>query len=281
MLDVRPFARHDRDGLTALANRHIAAALPGGAVPVSTLLSQMERDPRQFVIDPWVVDRCTYVGIEAERVVAAAHLKRYGAGTEVSDDYRDAAELTWLICDPAHVDAGRAVLETSTRHLGAWGARVWYADGSLPHLLYGVPDSWPHVQGLLREAGFDDADGQIDVVYAGDVARVPEPDPPPIAGLELRRVVGPFGTSFEAWMDGRRLGIFAVDDSHGLANAQLARWQMSRTTMSTRTIATRESAPGWCATAARGCDSAERPDSSRTPWSAGREDSNRWRARSR
>ena len=224
MPEVRPFARHDRDGLTALANRHIAAAIPGGAVPVATLLSQMERDPAQFVIDPWVIDRCSFVGLAADRVVAAAHLRRYGTDTRVSGDYADAGEIAWLICDPSQLDVGRAVLAAATAQLTEWNVRVWYADGSLPYLLYGIPDSWPHIGRLLTEAGFDDDGGQVEVVYAGDITSVAEPGTPPLEGVELRRTVGTIGTSFEAWIDAERIGMFSVDDSHGLANAQFARW---------------------------------------------------------
>jgi GNAT superfamily N-acetyltransferase len=225
MLEVRPFARHDRDGLTMLANRHIAAVLPGGAVPVATLLSQMERDPAEYVVDPWVTERATLVAIEADRVVAAAHLKRYCSDERASDDYRGAAEIGWLVCDPAHPEAGAGVVRAATERMGDWAARVWYADGNLPCLgVYGVPDAWPHVQRLLVDAGFDDDGGQIEVVYAGDLSEVPEPGPPPVESLALRRVVGPIGTSFEAWLDGQRVGVFEVDDSHGTSNARVARW---------------------------------------------------------
>jgi GNAT superfamily N-acetyltransferase len=224
MPEVRHFARHDRDGLTALANRHIAAAFPGGSVPVATMLSQMERDSAEFVIDPWVIDRCTIVGIEADRVVAAAHLKRYGTDTRVSDDYSDAGEITWLICDPSQLEVGRAVLAAAMGQLTDWNVRVWYADGSLPYLLHGIPDCWPHVGRLLADAGFDDTAAQVEVVYAGDITDVAEPGEPPVDGVELRRVVGTLGTTFEAWIDGKRVGAFEVDASYGLANAQLARW---------------------------------------------------------
>lgn len=69
--EIRPFARHDRDGLTSLANRHIAAVTPGASIPVSVLLSQMERDTAEVIVDPWVVDRHTIVGIAEDRLFAA------------------------------------------------------------------------------------------------------------------------------------------------------------------------------------------------------------------
>lgn len=225
MPEVRLFARHDRDGLTALANRHIAAVLPGGAAPVATLLSQMERDVGEYIVDPWVIDRCTVVGREADRVIGAAHLKRYGVDERVSPSYRDAGEISWFVCDPSHPEIGAAVLEAAMVRLAEWDVRIWYADGALPCLgVYGIPDAWPHVERLLIVAGFSDDGGQIEVVYAGDIAGVAEPGSPPVTGVELRRVMGPLGTSFEAWMGAERVGVFEVEDSHGVANAQLARW---------------------------------------------------------
>lgn len=225
MPEVRLFARHDRDGLTALANRHIAAVLPGGTVPVATLLSQMERDVGEYIVDPWVIDRCTVVGLEVDRVVGAAHLKRYGVDERVSPSYRDAGEISWFVCDPSYQEIGAAVLEAAMVRLAEWDVRIWYADGALPCLgVYGIPDAWPHVERLLTAAGFSDDGGQIEIVYAGDITRVAEPGPSPVTGVELRRVVGPLGTSFEAWMGTQQVGAFEVEDSHGVANAQLARW---------------------------------------------------------
>ncbi len=226
MLEVRPFARSDRDGLTSLANRHIAAVLPGGAVPVASLLSQLERDAHEPIVDPWVIDRHTVVAVNRDRLVAAAYLKRYGTDQRVSDTYRDIAEIDWLIVDPRELDAGRAVIDAAKQHLATWRGREWGADGNLPCLgIYGIPDAWPHVQQLLREAGFDDEDGgQIEVVFAGDLAPIDPPGPAPIDGLAVRRVVGSLGTSFEAVLEGTVVGTFEVEDFYGATNASLTRW---------------------------------------------------------
>ena len=225
MPEVRPFVRSDRDGLTSLANRHIAAVLPGGSIPVAALLSQMERDSAETVIDPWVIDRHTIVGIETDRVVAAAHLKRYGTDNRVSPSFHDAGVIDWVICDPDCLAAGTAVMQAATAHLATWGVRIWYADGTLPCLgVYGVPDAWPHVQQLFAEAGFSDDGGQIEVVFAGDLADVAPPTLPAIEGLAVRRVVGPLGTAFQALLDRTVIGVFEVEDTHGVGNAQLARW---------------------------------------------------------
>jgi len=223
--EVRPFARHDRDGLASLANRHIAAVLPGGAVPVATLLAQMERDRAEYIVDPWVIERQTIVGLEADRVVAAAHLKRFGSDDRTSENYRNAGLIDWLISDPSHRAAGAAVVEGCLAQLKAWRTRLWYADGNLPCLgVYGIPDAWPHIEELLVAAGFSNEGGQIEVIYAGDLNHVERPGRTPVTDLELRRVVGPLGTTFEAWIRDERVGFFEVEDVHGTANSQLARW---------------------------------------------------------
>jgi len=213
--EIRPFVRTDRDQLLSLVNHHVATVLPGGSIPVSTLLAQLERDSGEYVIDPWVVDRHTIVGIERDRVVAAAHLKRYGSDATVMPDYVDAGSVDWVLCWPDHLDAGRAVLGAAVAHLARWKTRIWYADGSLPCLgVYGISDSWPHVQGLVTEAGFDDAGGHVEIVFAGDLGDVPAPGAAPLAGLTIRRVLGTLGTTFEAVLSGETVGMFEVEDDY-------------------------------------------------------------------
>jgi hypothetical protein len=60
-------------------NAHAAAVVPGMGVSVSTVLSELERQPGEFIIDPWVSERATLVAEQADRVAAAAHLMRYYA----------------------------------------------------------------------------------------------------------------------------------------------------------------------------------------------------------
>ena len=49
----------------------------------AVLLAQIERDPAQYVTDPWVADRVTLVAEADGRLVAAAHLRRYRDGPDV------------------------------------------------------------------------------------------------------------------------------------------------------------------------------------------------------
>ena len=99
-VQVRPFRRADREQLTALVNAHIQAVVPGVSVSVNTVMSQLERDPGEFIVDPWVAERTTLVAEQRRRVVAAAHLLRYGSGEDVGQAYRGTAEINWLLYWP-------------------------------------------------------------------------------------------------------------------------------------------------------------------------------------
>jgi hypothetical protein len=56
---IRPFRRSDRDQLTRLVNAHVEAVLPGVTVSRGAVLSQLEREPGEYVVDPWVAQRHT------------------------------------------------------------------------------------------------------------------------------------------------------------------------------------------------------------------------------
>ena len=73
-IQVRPFRRNDRDQLTQLVNAHAEAVVPGMSVSVNTVLGSLERQPGEFIEDPWVSERVTLVAEQQHRVAAAAHL---------------------------------------------------------------------------------------------------------------------------------------------------------------------------------------------------------------
>jgi hypothetical protein len=151
---IRTFIRPDRDQLTELVNVHIAAVVPGWALPVSALLAQFEREPAQYVVDPWVIDRTTLVAIERDRVVAGAHLKRYAADARVSPDYYGAGEVAWLLAWPRQHDAALALAHACTAKLDEWEVRRQWADGALPTpATFGIPAAWPHVRTVIEAAG--------------------------------------------------------------------------------------------------------------------------------
>lgn len=208
-IEVRPFRRSDRDQLTALANAHAAAVVPGLAVSVATMLSHLERQPGEYVVDPWVSERLTLVAEQHERVAAAAHLLRYASDERVSPAYRNAGEISWLvfwpegprISSPYWSDASQAaekLMGAAIRQLEDWGVARQYADGDLPVPgVYGVPEQWPHVAALYERAGFNH-DGHTELVFLAAVDDLRCTAEPPVPGLTARRAVGLNGTRFSA-----------------------------------------------------------------------------------
>ena len=204
-IEIRPFQRSDREQLTALVNLHVESVVPGGAVSVNALMSQLEREPGEPLVDPWVVERLTLVAIEKHAVVAGAHLLRYGGGDEVGPWYRDAAEIRWLVCSPAADAAGAALVAASCRAMADWGATTEHADGALPApFVYGIPACWPHVRAILQRAGFVH-EGHVEIVLVARVDELPNVGPPPLPHLELRRTLGSwprhgFSAHTRAWI---------------------------------------------------------------------------------
>lgn len=205
-VQVRPFRRADREQLTALVNAHVAAVMPGGAVSVARVLAHLERDPGEFIVDPWVIERSTLVAVQRDRVVAAAHLLRYADDERVGASYRNAAEIRWFLHWPeapfwrGAVDGADALLAACVAQLERWGADRQYADGSLPHPgVYGVPGQWPHVAAAYARAGFaPERAGRVETVYLAEVADLPVIGDPPLEGLEVARSVGINGTRLSA-----------------------------------------------------------------------------------
>jgi GNAT superfamily N-acetyltransferase len=231
-IQVRPFARADRDQVTTLVNAHIGAVVPNVSVSVQGLLSQLEREPGEFIVDRWVTERLTLVAEQRGRVVAAAHLLRYGAGEQVGDSYRDAGEIRWLVCWPAAPywpdapDAGDALATACVAWLARWGVRHRYADGALPAPgVYGVPEQWPHVRAIYERAGFRAGD-RTEVVFIADVEDLPKPAEPPVAGLIARRTVGINGTRIPGCLGDAVLGYIEVDTNldTGARMSRLGGW---------------------------------------------------------
>ena len=226
-MEIRAFHRGDRDQLTELVNAHLSAVVPGWAVSVSALLAQLEREPAEYVVDPWVVDRAALVGIRRDRVVAGAYLKRYSSDARVSAECAGAGEIAWLVCWPHAIDAGHALAAACVQHLDRWQVARQYAEGALPTPAnYGVPEAWPHVEACLRQAGFDDRDGRTEILCAGSLDLAGEPGPPPIPGVVLLRGVSNLSTQFAAELEGKRIGYVNVraDLTRGGTLSCLAGW---------------------------------------------------------
>jgi GNAT superfamily N-acetyltransferase len=220
-IDVRPFHRRDRQQLADLVNAHAAAVIPGMGVSVSTILNDLERQPGEFVVDPWVSERVTLVAEQRGRVAAAAHLLRFSADDHTGETYRGAGEIHWLLFWPEApagnpywpdaADAAEKLISACIRQLGTWGVTRQYADGDLPVPgVFGVPEQWPHIRGLYRRAGFTPS-GQTEIVYLAPVADLPRPVKPPITGLAVRRTVGMNGTRLSAVLGDEVIGYIEVE----------------------------------------------------------------------
>jgi hypothetical protein len=141
-IEVRPFRRRDRDQLTRLVNAHAEAVVPGTSVSVNMVLSQLERQPGEFITDPWVCERATLVAEQAGRIAAAAHLLRYFSDERAGQSCRDLGEICWFLFwpeapagNPWWPDAAEAadvLMAGCLRLLGQWGVPRHEAGGELP-----------------------------------------------------------------------------------------------------------------------------------------------------
>jgi ketosteroid isomerase-like protein/GNAT superfamily N-acetyltransferase len=223
---IRPFRRADREQVTQLVNAHVEAVVPGLSVSVNTVLSQLEREPGEAIVDPWVVERRTLVAVERDAVVAAAHVLRYGAGDEVGRSYRGSGEIRWLVLRHDASTAGDALVAACTRVMSAWGVRCQHADGALPAVAtYGIPACWPHVRDVVVRAGFEPR-GRVEIISVARVDELLGACPAPLEGLTLRQSVGACGTRFAAHLGKERIGMIevATDLTAGGTRSRFAGW---------------------------------------------------------
>lgn len=193
--------------LQTLVNSHIGAVVPGWAVPEEFLAARLERDPGEYVVDPWVVGRTTLCAVERDRVVAAAHLLHYGDAPPVGPAYLGAGEIEWLVAWPTSRAATALLLDAAQERLAGWRVRAqWAAEGLLVPDLGGVPDDWPHVAAALRQAGFEPDPLHEEALYGGRLDGVPPPSAPPVPGLRVERRMGPNATWWSALLDDREVG---------------------------------------------------------------------------
>jgi GNAT superfamily N-acetyltransferase len=220
-VQVRPFHRGDRDQLTKLVNAHAEAVVPGMSVSVNTVLSSLERQPGEFIVDPWVSERVTLVAEQRNRVAAAAHLLRYYPDDRAGESARDTGEIRWLLYWPLApagnpfwpdvTGSAEALIAACADVFGRWGVTRQHADGELPVPgVYGVPEQWPHIAALYRRAGFTHT-GHTEVVYLARVKDLPSADTPPLDGLAVRRSVGINGCRFSAVLGEEVIGYIETE----------------------------------------------------------------------
>ena len=221
---VRPFRRGDRDQLTRLVNAHAEVVVPGMSVSVSTVLGSLERQPGEFIEDPWVSERVTLVAEQRGRVAAAAHLLRYFPDERAGESARDAGDIRWLLywpaapaghpCWPDATGAAEALIAACAGVFGRWGVTRQHAGGELPVPgVYGVPEQWPHIAALYRGAGFAHT-GHTEVVYLAPVEDLPSPGrnpDPPLDGLVVSRSVGINGCRLSAVLGGEVVGFIETE----------------------------------------------------------------------
>ena len=106
--EIRTFRRGDGDQVARLVTTHACAVLPGASVSVSSVLGQFEREPDEFIVDPWVAERRALVAEQSGSVVAAALVVRYRVDPDVGTPYRGAGEIRWLVFRPQAPAANRA-----------------------------------------------------------------------------------------------------------------------------------------------------------------------------
>jgi GNAT superfamily N-acetyltransferase len=220
-IQVRPFRRGDREQLTALVNAHAGAVIPGMSASASTVLSALERQPGEFIEDPWVAERVTLVAGQAGRIAAAAHLLRYFPDERAGAAARDAGEIHWLVfwpaapagnpCWPDATEAAEALIATCIGQLEQWGVTRQHAGGELPvRGVYGVPEQWPHISALYERAGFIHT-GHTEIVYLARVSDLRCATEAPITGLSARRSAGMNGTRLSAMLGQDVVGFIEVE----------------------------------------------------------------------
>jgi hypothetical protein len=206
---IRLFERRDRDQLTALVNLHVAAVIPGVVLSVNAVLGQLEREPQETIVDPWVAERCCLVAERRDGIAAAVLLHRFRSDEDVSASYRGTGEIRWLVCRPDAADEGAQLLEAALTRMRDWTVRSVGAECTLPALAcYGIPDTSPHLRALLLGAGFAEPT-RTELVLAAKcetlVSAIPE-------GLDVTRTVGVLGTRLTVSRNGAELGFVEVCD---------------------------------------------------------------------
>lgn len=219
---VRPFRKNDRDHVAGLVNAHCAAVLPGCTVPVNTVLSQFEREPGEFIVDPWVAERRPLVAEQNGSIAAAALLVRYRDDTDVGESYRGVGEIRWLVFWPLAPtgnrhwtdgqDAADALAVACIEQLHSWTSTRQLADGSLPAPgIYGVPEQWPHVTSLLLRHGFIPQPQRTETVLIADLNDLGGRVGVAVPGVVVGRSVGINGTRCSATINGDLVGYIEVE----------------------------------------------------------------------
>jgi GNAT superfamily N-acetyltransferase len=214
--------------------------VPGRAWPETFIASRLHRNPGQYITDPWVRERVTLCALQTQRVVAAAHILRYGNGPEVSQWYQNVGDLAWFLAWPNAGEAAEALLSAARRQFTAWEVGLEYAwDAGLPvGPFVGVPDVWPHIANTLEMADYRPRAGRMgeEIIYGGPLNAILSATSPPVVGLMVQRTMGKIdGARFIALIDGQEVGQCecVTDLTQGGALPALRGWgELSKLTVS-------------------------------------------------
>jgi hypothetical protein len=187
----------------------VSTILPGVALSTNVVMAQLENEPQETVANPWVEERRCMVAERDQAIVGAALLLRYSNANTVSEAFRGAAEIRWLIGSPNAMKACRSLLSAALDLVAAWSPTHFYADGSLPAPgCYGIPDSWPHVRTLVVDAGFS-GPARTELVLAAECRKLIGRQ---LSGAKIRRSVGDLSARLELFRDETSLGFIEVGD---------------------------------------------------------------------
>lgn len=237
-MHLEPFRESHMVQLQSLINCYLGSVVPGWSLSTPFISSHLERNPGQYVTDPWVIELKTICALERGRLLGAGHLLHYGSGPEVGGDYQGAGEIALFLAWPpsppgrylfpySFAESTEALLAAAVEQLEEWGAAKQYAteDLWLP-VLDGVPDQWPHVADALKAVGFQPNPGAEVIVRVGPLASVLEPSKPSVTGVELRRTVSETFVRFAAMLGRDEIAFceWSVDLSSGGEIPALTAW---------------------------------------------------------
>jgi GNAT superfamily N-acetyltransferase len=229
-MNIEPYRSAQLPAIQDLVNLHLGAVVPGWSLPGRYIEQHFSSNPNQPIIDPWVVERRTLCAVERSRVVAVAHVLRYGAGDDIAEHYKDAGDIAWFLFIPEHGEAASLLLSAALEQMNAWSAnRVFAFDSHLPVPLFiGIPDVWSHISALFTETGFLPNPDRAEALYGGTLESIPFPaDTAPAADLTcVRTLRSERGTAFVAYLNGREIGWCEciTDLSQGEGRPALRRW---------------------------------------------------------
>ncbi len=204
MVQIAPLDRSHMFQVMRLVNSHLNTVVPGWNLTPDYFWEHLKRNPREEVVDPWVVERKSIVGIVRDRVCAAAHLLRYGDDTR----WKGVGDIAYILFWPGEREIGEAVLTECRRQMDAWQVKdekIWGNGLSVPICL-GVPEVWPHIIGLMEQFGYSANEEVDESVYGGTLNGISAPGKPPVRGVTIDRDVGRLGTRFVVRLDGRNVG---------------------------------------------------------------------------